>query len=294
VILDSSGNRRFYGVYRGTVTDSKDPDNKRRIKATVPQVLGTESTDWAWPTDSSSTYSTPPKIGQGVWIMFEGGDPSFPTWSGTFGDYKGDGTQVEITDLPNANYPNTISNNVLSRKFNVVSTVVDIANFIEEGGATGDTGPTGPTGPTGATGDTGPQGEVGPTGPTGASGPTGPTGADSTVEGPIGPTGADGAYLSGVQSVGATTYTITSSDVNKLIIFTSSSAVTVTVPSISAPFVVHLAQHGTGQLTLTGSGVTIVSSAVTANSPRTRVRYSALSIVYTTSSTDVAVYGDII
>ena len=131
MIIDSSGNRRFFGVYRGTVTSSKDPDNKRRIKATVPQVLGTEPTDWAWPIDSSTAYPEPPKVGQGVWVMFEGGDPSFPIWSGTFGLYKGTGSQVELTDLPNDSYPETISDNVSSEKFDIISSVVDIANRLE-------------------------------------------------------------------------------------------------------------------------------------------------------------------
>ena len=132
MIIDSSGNRRFYGIYRGTVTNSKDPQNKRRVKATVPQVLGKEPTDWAWPADSSSHYSEPPKIGQGIWVMFEGGDPSFPMWSGTFGSYKGDGTQVEITDLPKSNYQETISDNISSGKFDVVSAVVDISNKVQD------------------------------------------------------------------------------------------------------------------------------------------------------------------
>ena len=132
MIIDPSGNRRFYGVYRGTVTNSSDPQNKRRVKATVPQVLGNEPTDWAWPTDSAGSYSKPPEIGQGVWITFEGGDPSFPIWSGTFGSYKGGGTQVELTDLPKADYPNTISNNISAGKFDVVSAVVDISNRLEE------------------------------------------------------------------------------------------------------------------------------------------------------------------
>jgi hypothetical protein len=132
VILDPSGNRRFYGVYRGTVTNSKDPENKRRIKATIPQVLGTEPTDWAWPTDYSSTYSTPPKVGQGVWVMFEGGDPSFPIWFGTFGDYKGDGTQVKITDLIKGGYPATITRNIQNNEFDVIAAIADLANKVEE------------------------------------------------------------------------------------------------------------------------------------------------------------------
>ena len=236
MIIDPSGNRRFYGVYRGTVTNSKDPDNKRRIKATVPQVLGTEPTDWAWPVDSSTAYPKPPKIGQGVWVMFEGGDPSFPIWSGTFGLYKGDGTQLELTDLPNASYPETISDNVSAGKFDVVSALVDISNRVEESfsevgvtgptGPSGPSGPSGPTGPTGATGAdstvegpigptgaTGPTGPLGPTGPTGATGPTGPTGAT----GPAGlPTGAISQFAGGTaptgfllcegQSVSTTTY----------------------------------------------------------------------------------------
>ena len=197
MILDSSGNRRFFGVYRGTVTNSKDPDNKRRIKATVPQVLGTESTDWAWPIDFSTTYSEPPKVGQGVWVMFEGGDPSFPVWSGTFGMYKGSGSQVELTGLPAGSYESTISNNISSGKFNLISSVIDMSNRIESEligptGPIGNTGPTGPTGLTGATGPTGLTGATGPTGPTGNTGNTGPTGS-------TGPTG-DAGVPSGVIS----------------------------------------------------------------------------------------------
>ena len=188
MILDPSGNRRFYGVYRGTVTTSEDPENKNRIKATIPQVLGTESTDWAWPIDSSTYCSKPPKVGQGVWIVFEGGDPSFPVWSGTFGLYKGSGTQVEITDLPKAIYPETISNNVSLEKFNLVSAVVDISNKIENELV-------GPTGPTGLTGPTGPS----------VTGPTGPTGAASTVTGPTGPTGAAGVDGTSVTILGSFT-----------------------------------------------------------------------------------------
>src|SRR5439155_3747001 len=38
-----------YGRYRGTVTNIQDPRNQGRLKATVPEILGTEETGWALP-----------------------------------------------------------------------------------------------------------------------------------------------------------------------------------------------------------------------------------------------------
>lgn len=132
MIEDSEGNRRFYGLYRGTVADVKDPDNNRRVKMTVPQVLGEEQTDWAWPMDLAGAYIAPPAVGQGVWVQFEGGDPSFPVWSSTFGMYRGKGTQVEITELPAGSYPATISRSVYSDRFDLIAALLDLANKVEE------------------------------------------------------------------------------------------------------------------------------------------------------------------
>lgn len=133
MIESSEGNKRFFGVYRGTVTNSKDPNQQRRVRLTVPQVLGEEATDWAWPMDSASVKAHPPKVGQGVWVSFEGGDPSFPVWSGTFGSYKGTGYQVDIPDLPKkGSYPKTITRNVKNNQFDLTAAVVDIAKKVEE------------------------------------------------------------------------------------------------------------------------------------------------------------------
>ena len=41
--------KRFYGIYQGICTDNADPDNLYKIKLQVPQVLGSEETDWALP-----------------------------------------------------------------------------------------------------------------------------------------------------------------------------------------------------------------------------------------------------
>jgi uncharacterized protein involved in type VI secretion and phage assembly len=77
---------RFYGKYRGTVTDV-DPSTCR-IKATVPAVLGDTPTGWCMP---CVPYAGPkvgiaflPEPGSGVWIEFEGGDVSYPIWVGCY------------------------------------------------------------------------------------------------------------------------------------------------------------------------------------------------------------------
>lgn len=85
---DEEGNKRYYGIYAGEVTAVKDPLKKNRLKFKVPQVLGDEPTDWSYGAESRLGS---PKIGQGVYVMFLGGDPSHPIWFGTFGK-KGKGT----------------------------------------------------------------------------------------------------------------------------------------------------------------------------------------------------------
>lgn len=77
---------RFYGKYRGTVTDI-DADTLR-IKAKVPAVLQQQKTGWCMP---CVPYAGPdvgmaflPEEGSGVWIEFEGGDVSYPIWTGCY------------------------------------------------------------------------------------------------------------------------------------------------------------------------------------------------------------------
>lgn len=81
MIKDEFGNRRFYGVYRGTVSNTNDPLGKYRAKLVVPQVFGNEVTGWAWNATPYIEVST----GQGVFVLFEGGDPAYPIFFGVFG-----------------------------------------------------------------------------------------------------------------------------------------------------------------------------------------------------------------
>lgn len=86
MVVDEYGNQKFFGLYRGTVYDNKDPLDKNRLRVKVPQILGGTVTEWAWPAQSAGAYSTSPGITEGIWVMFEGGDLSFPIWTGTFAD----------------------------------------------------------------------------------------------------------------------------------------------------------------------------------------------------------------
>jgi uncharacterized protein involved in type VI secretion and phage assembly len=79
---------RFYGLYRGVVTDNDDPQSLGRVKANVPAVLGSVESGWAMPcvpyAGDQVGIAFLPEIGSGVWIEFEGGDLSYPVWVGCY------------------------------------------------------------------------------------------------------------------------------------------------------------------------------------------------------------------
>lgn len=83
---------RYFGIWRGVVSNVNDPLGLGRIKAKVHELLGdNEETNWA-------SYCSPfgggghgwfflpagatPGAGDPVWIMFEAGDLNRPVWVG--------------------------------------------------------------------------------------------------------------------------------------------------------------------------------------------------------------------
>lgn len=78
---------RFFGKYRGVVTDNSDPTNRGRIKVKVPAVLN-DLQVWAMPclpyTGNNVGIYTIPEPDAGVWVEFEAGDPSYAIWTGGF------------------------------------------------------------------------------------------------------------------------------------------------------------------------------------------------------------------
>jgi uncharacterized protein involved in type VI secretion and phage assembly len=80
---------KFYGKYRGTVTNNIDPLFGGRLLVSVPDVLSLTPSTWAEPCVPLAGPSGPPMgvymvppIGAGVWIEFEQGDPDYPIWAG--------------------------------------------------------------------------------------------------------------------------------------------------------------------------------------------------------------------
>jgi Type VI secretion system/phage-baseplate injector OB domain len=79
---------KYYGKYRGTVLNNFDPEQRGRIMAIIPDVLGITPSNWALPCvpiagKQAGTFMVP-QVGSGVWMEFEQGDPEYPIWVGGF------------------------------------------------------------------------------------------------------------------------------------------------------------------------------------------------------------------
>ncbi len=77
---------RFYGKYRAKVKTVMDGQDLGKLVVTLPEVYDDQDSPPAWP---CVPYAGPkhglvalPEEGDGVWVEFEGGDPSNPIWTG--------------------------------------------------------------------------------------------------------------------------------------------------------------------------------------------------------------------
>ncbi len=79
---------QFYGKYRGTVANNRDPLQLGRLQVKVPAVLGDGQLSWALPSvpyagQGLGFFAIPP-AGANIWVEFEAGDTAYPIWSGCF------------------------------------------------------------------------------------------------------------------------------------------------------------------------------------------------------------------
>jgi uncharacterized protein involved in type VI secretion and phage assembly len=106
---------KYYGIYRGTVTNNIDPLQIGRILATVPDAAGLVPTTWAMPampfTGKSMGTFCVPQIGSGVWIQFEAGDPDRPVWTGGWWGQTAEVPALALAGVP-AN-PNIVIQSML-------------------------------------------------------------------------------------------------------------------------------------------------------------------------------------
>ena len=96
---------RYYSIYRGTVTDNKDPDSLGRVKILCPQVGQTAAPDrWVLPATMGGGNRRGmffvPEVDDTVWVSFYEGDHDRPEvyWGGWYGEV--DPTGDEPTDVP--------------------------------------------------------------------------------------------------------------------------------------------------------------------------------------------------
>jgi len=139
MIKDSAGNQRFYGIYRAVVFDNKDPNNQGRLRLRIPQVLANTPTGWVWPSNPAGVTVGTPEIGQGIWAMFEGGDPSHPMWVGVFGKEMGSHTNVAIKPAPSSKaLPSNVKvlyNEDGSKSIDLINSLISVASVIDGGSA---------------------------------------------------------------------------------------------------------------------------------------------------------------
>ncbi len=99
--------QQFFGKYRGVVTNNADPLKMGRIRATVPDIYGTNESGWAMPcapfAGRSTGFFALPTVGAGVWVEFEHGDPDYPIWVGAWW-----GSAEEMPPLVAADPPNVV------------------------------------------------------------------------------------------------------------------------------------------------------------------------------------------
>ena len=109
---------KYYGKYRGFVSDNSDPNQVGRLKVTVPSVLGDTVTGWALPCLpfgglADQGLFTIPEVGAQVWVEFEEGELSHPIWVGTFWQASGDVPSEGAISPPTTRVLKTPSGHVL-------------------------------------------------------------------------------------------------------------------------------------------------------------------------------------
>jgi len=128
----------YFGVYRGIVKNNSDPKKQKRLKIIVPQITGTEVSDWILPLEPSNISVDVPTVGQGVWVTYVGGNTGYPVWIGSFGKNQGKNKKIFIKPLANTVSLTGLTAHVITVKqsdgtteVDLISTIVALANKVK-------------------------------------------------------------------------------------------------------------------------------------------------------------------
>jgi hypothetical protein len=118
------------GIYRAIVKNNSDPKKQNRLKVSIPQLIGTQVTDWIDSVEPAGVRTDLPVIGQGVWVSFIGGNINYPVWLGAFGKNKGKNKKIFIKPLANTTSLTGLSTHVITAKKSDGTTEVDLTATI--------------------------------------------------------------------------------------------------------------------------------------------------------------------
>ena len=114
------------GIYRGIVKNNNDPKKQNRLKISIPQLIGTQVTDWIDAAEPAGIRTDLPAVGQGIWVSFIGGNINYPVWLGAFGKNKGKNKKIFIKPLANTTSLTGLSAHVITAKKSDGTTEVDL------------------------------------------------------------------------------------------------------------------------------------------------------------------------
>lgn len=76
--------RKYPYTYLGTVVTNIDPLKQGRLLVKVPDVLSDDPCIWAVSASPIAGMYTIPVEGDGVWVIFQDGDPNYAVWIGSW------------------------------------------------------------------------------------------------------------------------------------------------------------------------------------------------------------------
>lgn len=91
----------YFGIYRGSIQNINDPENRGRVQCLVPAVLGDSPSGWAEPVlaiESASNWD----VGDRVWVVFEAGDLNRPVYMSRPPMHIGDFDPSELDNIVTA------------------------------------------------------------------------------------------------------------------------------------------------------------------------------------------------